>query len=379
MKNRKIYKQILTLICLVMKRTTMLLLIYTMVFLPFISTSLAYADTSLYFNEDGTPSEYNKFASNCHHATNCSTKVYSDKYLTEPIATIPKGTYVHTESEFWPLYEDETGYYRWGGSLCTYMLTNGTKGKGWIDSRHISSAYIQLPTGEGVSLLRIQTGESSDDVLETDPLWGDMTIDTPSEAKAVKKETPNTENTKETPHTESSKETSVIRRNSEGEKVGTGNFAFTQNVPEDKKNAIIYAPRTGKCSLRSKASDSSKVIKQCKAGRVVSVHEYGSKFCLIDYDGVTGYVLTNCLQFRNSNVETIGTGLLTYNGKATGRTTINIRLEANGESHKIGELKTGTEVTLFSINNGWYEIEYNGIHGFVQEKYLTVQPVRDNP
>lgn len=167
--------------------------------------------------------------------------------------------------------------------------------------------------------------------------------------------------------------TSTIVYNGEEKEVLTSELTFAQDVPEGKEIAIIYAPNTGKCSLRSKASESAKAIKQCKAGTVVSVLEYGGKFCMINYDGQVGYVLTRCLQFCDSKAEPIGTGVLTYNGKATGRTTINIRNDADGDAAKISEWKTGTEVTVFGLADGWYEIESNGVHGYVMEKFLTIK------
>lgn len=167
--------------------------------------------------------------------------------------------------------------------------------------------------------------------------------------------------------------TSTIVYNGEKKEVRTSELTFAQNVPEGKEIAVIYAPNTGKCSLRSTASESAKAIKQCKAGTVVSVLEYGSQFCMVNYNGQIGYVLTRCLQFHDSDVELLGTGMLTYNGKGTGRTTINIRHEASGNAVKIAEWKTGTEVTVFGLDDGWYEIEHNGMHGYVMEKFLTMQ------
>lgn len=167
-------------------------------------------------------------------------------------------------------------------------------------------------------------------------------------------------------------DTSTIVHNGEELQVPTHELTFASDIPQGKKIAIIYAPNTGKCSLRQKASESAKAIKQCKAGTVVAVLEYGSKFCQVDYQGQVGYVLTRCLQFHDSNVQPLGTGMLTYNGKCTGRTTINIRHETSGKSAKIAEWKTGTQVTVFDFADGWYEIEYKGIHGYVMEKFLTM-------
>ena len=166
--------------------------------------------------------------------------------------------------------------------------------------------------------------------------------------------------------------TSTIVHNGEELQVPTHELTFAPNIPQGKEIAVIYAPNTGKCSLRQKASESAKAIKQCKAGTVVAVLEYGSKFCQVDYQGQVGYVFTRCLQFHDSNLQPMGTGMLTYNGKGTGRTTINIRHETSGKSAKIAEWKTGTQVTVFDFADGWYEIEYKGIHGYVMEKFLTM-------
>ncbi|MBR6753115.1 MAG: SH3 domain-containing protein, partial [Clostridia bacterium] len=64
---------------------------------------------------------------------------------------------------------------------------------------------------------------------------------------------------------------------------------------------------------------------------------------------------------------------LSYNGRTTGSTTINVRNAASGDSAKIAEWETGTEVEVFGQEKGWYEIEHDGIHGFVMEKFLTLQ------
>ena len=166
---------------------------------------------------------------------------------------------------------------------------------------------------------------------------------------------------------------SIILVDGEETTVPTSELVFNTEVDADKAIAVIHAPNSGKCSLRKKASKSAGVITKCKAGTVVCVLQYGKQFCKISYNGTTGYVLTSCLKFYGAEPEVIGTGVLTYNGKATGRTTINIRNAADGDSAKIAEWRTGTQVQVFALHDGWYEIEYNGIHGYVMQKFLTVE------
>lgn len=154
--------------------------------------------------------------------------------------------------------------------------------------------------------------------------------------------------------------------------VPTAELEFDSNAPADKRIAYIYAPSTGKCSLWKKASKKSDLIAKCKAGTVVMVLDYGRSFCRISYKGKEGYVLTSCLRFADADTHCMGTGVISYKGKTSGSTTVNIRGAGNGSAHRIAEWRTGTHVTVFSHKDGWYEVEYRGIHGWVQEKYLTL-------
>lgn len=166
--------------------------------------------------------------------------------------------------------------------------------------------------------------------------------------------------------------TSKVRYNGTTTVVNTADLVFSSDVPKGKRIAVVYAPNTGKASLRAKASSSADVLKKCKAGTIVSVLEYGKKFCKINYNGSVGYILTSCLQFISPDEQPVGTGVLTYKGKATGRTTINVRNDADGDSAKITEWRTGTEVLVFGKEGKWYEVEANGMRGFVKEEFLTM-------
>lgn len=166
--------------------------------------------------------------------------------------------------------------------------------------------------------------------------------------------------------------TSKVTYNGTTTEVATSDLVFSSDVPEDKQIAVVYAPRTGKASLREKASTESDTIKKCKAGTIVSVLSYGKKFCKINYNGSVGYILTSCLQFVSPDEQPTGTAVLSYKGKATGSTTINVRNDADGDSAKITEWRTGTSVQVYGEEDGWYEIEANGMRGFVMDEFLTM-------
>ena len=152
--------------------------------------------------------------------------------------------------------------------------------------------------------------------------------------------------------------------------VSTSDLTFSENVPENKKLATIYAPRTGKASLRQTASSKGTLLKNCKAGTIVSVLAIGNGYTRINYKGTVGYIKTACLKFYGDS-ESTAQGVLSYKGNTGGGTTVNVRNTPKGYSAKVAEWRTGTEVTILSHANGWYEIEAKGIHGYVMDEFLT--------
>lgn len=171
--------------------------------------------------------------------------------------------------------------------------------------------------------------------------------------------------------------TSVIEHEGRELTVPTAELQFSADVPEDKQVAYIHAPRTGKCSLRAKASDKAEILVKCKAGTVVQVVSYGKNYCRIVYDGQVGYVQTACLKFLDTAAEPMCTWQLSYNGKTTGSAQVPIRNAADDDSSIIVKLRSGTEVTVFAKTGKWYEVEYEGMHGYVHQNFLRIEDVQN--
>ncbi len=167
-------------------------------------------------------------------------------------------------------------------------------------------------------------------------------------------------------------QTSIVRHEGEEIEVPTAELEFPGNVSSDKRIASIYAQRTGKCSLRKKASENATVLKKCKTGHLVLVLEYGRKWSKICYEDQVGYVLTSCLNFYPADEEPIGTGVLHYNGKTTGKRTFAIRTIADSSCAVVGDWRIGSEVLVFAEEGVWFEIELDGQRGWVRDKYLTL-------
>lgn len=150
------------------------------------------------------------------------------------------------------------------------------------------------------------------------------------------------------------------------------------NASQKQKLAYIYAPDTGKCTLRSGPSKNSRAITQCKTGVIVQVLATGSGYIKIDYHGTEGYVLGGCLTMYSFTDRIAGTGMLHLQGKMEGQDLINIRSRASKDSAIVTRWPTGKEVLIFDrvnsgyVPDGWWEIEGDGLRGFVMAEYLEV-------
>ncbi|MBR1585335.1 MAG: SH3 domain-containing protein [Clostridia bacterium] len=165
-----------------------------------------------------------------------------------------------------------------------------------------------------------------------------------------------------------------VRREGKIETLPTVSLIFAQNVPEDHKLAIVNAPRLGRATMREGPSVKTAMFYTCYAGVIAVVLKVGKSYTRINYQGVEGYVKTSSLLFYGGeNVKKTAPGVLSYNGKTTGRTTINLRNQPDRKSIVVASWPTGTEVTILNHKNGWYEVEARGIRGYVMEEYVTKQ------
>lgn len=322
----------------------------------------------------------------CNNKTSCSTTVYKTDAKDEVKETIPANTYVIIQ-----------GSGTDGMCVITYMV-NGRKGTGLVKRSNLVSCSSQVRGSNGIADNVHELDPDHDKILQEGEVvsvaesllqsgttdYSDLEFTTQMAADHVAQVTAQKNGLDTSSAADVVEErvqvklellgstTSKVIYNGTTTEIATSELVFSADVPEDKRIAVVYAPNTGKASLRKKASTSADVLKKCKAGTIVAVLEYGKKFCKINYNGATGYILTSCLQFISPDEQPTSTGTLTYKGKATGSTTINVRNDADGDSAKITEWRTGTEVLIFSYEDGWYEIEANGMRGFVMDDFITI-------
>lgn len=62
------------------------------------------------------------------------------------------------------------------------------------------------------------------------------------------------------------------------------------------------------------------------------------------------------------------------NYRVTSSSRLNVRRSPSTSGAVIGTFKSGQEITVMSINNGWAKVEFNNTVGYVSAKYITELP-----
>ena len=162
-----------------------------------------------------------------------------------------------------------------------YWNGSGTS-SGWVDSAALvwvgSNSSKPKPSGSRAT--------ASDLSRKPDDTWSSLTVtySDGDEAQTVSLQTLGVA-------------MSEIYMDGEFLRVPTASLSWETEADDDQRIAVIYAPSTGKCTMREEASKKGKIIMTCKAGRVVTVLRVGDVYTRIVYDGVEGLVLNSCLKF----------------------------------------------------------------------------------
>lgn len=152
--------------------------------------------------------------------------------------------------------------------------------------------------------------------------------------------------------------------------VPTEQLEWETEADDEHRLAVIYAPRTGKCTLRESASSKAKAIDQCDAGRIVIVLRVGEAWTRILYEGKEGLVLNSTLEFYPVvPVDEFDTATLVYKGRTNSTATISLYASAS-TSQRIDQWRVGNEVVTLGEKGNYTEVEIDGWHGFVKTEYL---------
>ncbi len=130
-------------------------------------------------------------------------------------------------------------------------------------------------------------------------------------------------------------------------------------------------------NMRAEASTDSERLALIYQGETVTqIQAYDNGWSQIEYNGVTGYVMTEYLEGGSAPADTSSessesTGASTGNRQTRVTESVNMRAEASTDSERLALIYQGETVTqIQAYDNGWSQIEYNGTTGYILTEYL---------
>lgn len=159
-----------------------------------------------------------------------------------------------------------------------------------------------------------------------------------------------------------------------GEQGNVGDNADSADNEDNADNAIEgtaqgagYAIATTTVNVRSSDSEQADKLGKVTGGTRVQVSEQRANgWTKIVFQGKDGYIKSEYLQVENASSGTDSDGRNTV--KAT--TNVNLRKEASETSDKIGVVVGGDSLEVLSEANGWTQVRYKGMVGFVKSEYV---------
>ncbi len=168
-------------------------------------------------------------------------------------------------------------------------------------------------------------------------------------------------------------------------------YIVTQSHQVDSSNSVINLAAQNvigtvtnlqgakTANVRKQGGMNSPVIMKLKAGTKVKVLAEDGGWYKIEYNGTTGWIYSNLLSV---NGKVPGQSTVKQSAKFKGKVgtvvnlgsneSLNVRSNGTTNAPIITTLPEGTHVKVLNENGGWYQIEYNGVTGWVYSSYLQV-------
>jgi len=135
-------------------------------------------------------------------------------------------------------------------------------------------------------------------------------------------------------------------------------------------------------NLRKKASTSSSVLTIIKRDQIVKIISKTDDWYNISFESFTGYVSAKYISLietpdeSDANVETPNTNIEQSfpNGRLaeTVPSSVNLRKEPNTESDSLGTIKSGSQIAVYSLKDGWYYVLCDDTYGYIKAEYVVL-------
>ncbi len=151
-------------------------------------------------------------------------------------------------------------------------------------------------------------------------------------------------------------------------------------LPEEPKPETGKGITTGNVNFREGPGTSYPSFGTLKKDLELTLHALTDGWYRVSVGERTGYVsskyinVTVALPEKESSDKEETPELTVPDILGLGQTTakVNFREQASSSSKKLGQIRSGETVTLYSLSDGWYAAEYNGTRGYLYAKYVKM-------
>ncbi|WP_132009436.1 SH3 domain-containing protein [Mesobacillus foraminis] len=127
-------------------------------------------------------------------------------------------------------------------------------------------------------------------------------------------------------------------------------------------------------NLRASASDNASILTKLANGSSVTVYSVSNGWAKVNANGKDGYVSAKYLSSKTSSskqAEQPKTSATTQYVSVNPGSYLNLRASASDNASILTKLANGSSVTVYSVSNGWAQVNANGKNGYVSAKYLS--------
>lgn len=300
-------------------------------------------------------------------------------YTFEEAGTIPAGTYlgsrlhgVDGKSEMCMMIGGQmVDYYVPSNAIC-----EATRTVTIADGRRIS--VPELAYGDEAAVRTYLTSVSQEDIIEdflrvmkAKPAKQSSSAgkhSAPAPAEWNVKWTPDNDSTVTAQLLQLGIYSSRIQVDGEEHTVPTLSLRFgSGQVDPERYVASVCTKTTGYVTLRREPDQKAAALGKIPDGRLVGVIEPGDSFTLVSYNGLSGYVVTRGLTFHAADQEPVGEGVFFQRGKEY----TSIFLTPTVDARWLAKWKQGESVTVIAELDNYYEVEKDGLCGWLRKAYVT--------
>ena len=127
--------------------------------------------------------------------------------------------------------------------------------------------------------------------------------------------------------------------------------------------------------LRSNPAEDSDILATAASGdNVVVLDEASEGWYKVSFNTVEGYMSADYLDVATVAYTSLGYGLVDTDGS-----DLNMRSGASTDLPTLASIPSGTVLELEGIYNGWYQVTYAGMTGYVSSDYITLTTEPETP